>query len=125
MDLGSPEKRSLPGVSCRGGGIGRHAILRGWWAKARGSSNLPLGTIIKFHGKVGDDIGVSVHVRLPEGVESAGSFAWIIVSCDNQKKTVESVQSGSSSAVECFLAKEEVAGSNPVFRSSDFVRAAV
>ena len=28
----------------RGGGIGRHDILRGWWAKARGSSNLPLGT---------------------------------------------------------------------------------
>jgi hypothetical protein len=27
------------------------------------------------------------------------------------------VKGGSSSAVECFLAKEEVAGSNPVFRS--------
>jgi hypothetical protein len=52
-------------------------------------------------------------------------FVWIAVSCGKRKKAVESVQSGSSSAVECFLAKEEVAGSNPVFRSSDFVRAAV
>jgi hypothetical protein len=45
--------------------------------------------------------------------------------CENQRKAVESAQSGSSSAVECFLAKEEVAGSNPVFRSSKFVVAAV
>jgi hypothetical protein len=37
--------------------------------------------------------------------------------CENRKKAVKSAQSGSSSAVECFLAKEEVAGSNPVFRS--------
>ena len=49
----------------------------------------------------------------------------MIVACENQKKAVESAQSGSSSAVECFLAKEEVAGSNPVFRSSKFVVAAV
>jgi hypothetical protein len=54
-----------------------------------------------------------------------GEIIWIVVSCDNQKKAVESAQSGSSSAVECFLAKEEVAGSNPVFRSSDFVGGAV
>ena len=53
---------------------GRHAILRGWWAHARRSSNLLLGTM-----------------------------------------TV--LASGSSSAVECLLAKEEVASSNLVFRS--------
>ena len=52
-------------------------------------------------------------------------FAWITVACQKWKKSVESVESGSSSAVECFLAKEEVAGSNPVFRSSAFVDAAV
>ena len=38
--------------------------------------------------------------------------------CGNREKTVKFIQSGSSSAVECFLAKEEVAGSNPVFRST-------
>ncbi len=38
--------------------------------------------------------------------------------CVNREKTVEFTQSGSSSAVERFLAKEEVAGSNPVFRST-------
>ena len=42
------------------------------------------------------------------------------LACGNQKKAVKFIQSGSSSAVECFLAKEEVAGSNPVFRSSKF-----
>ncbi len=40
--------------------------------------------------------------------------------CGNREKTVKFIQSGSSSAVERFLAKEEVAGSNPVFRSSKF-----
>jgi hypothetical protein len=29
---------------CRSGGIGRHAILRGWWATARASSILAFGT---------------------------------------------------------------------------------
>jgi hypothetical protein len=47
------------------------------------------------------------------------------LACENQKKAVKSAQSGSSSAVECFLAKEEVAGSNPVFRSSKLVVVAV
>jgi hypothetical protein len=42
------------------------------------------------------------------------------LACGNREKTVKSIQSGSSSAVECFLAKEEIAGSNPVFRSSKF-----
>jgi hypothetical protein len=49
----------------------------------------------------------------------------VILACENQEKAVESAQSGSSSAVECLLAKEEVAGSNPVFRSSEFLAAAV
>jgi hypothetical protein len=40
--------------------------------------------------------------------------------CGNREKTVKSIKSGSSSAVECFLAKEKVAGSNPVFRSTKF-----
>ena len=53
---------------------GRHAILRGWWAYARRSSNLLLGTM-------------------------------------------NALASGSSSAVERLLAKEEVASSNLVFRS--------
>lgn len=35
---------SAPAIS-RGGGTGRHAILRGWWAKAYRSSSLLLGTI--------------------------------------------------------------------------------
>jgi len=34
---------------------GRHAILRGWWAQARRSSNLLLGTIF-------DIMGASTHV---------------------------------------------------------------
>jgi hypothetical protein len=42
------------------------------------------------------------------------------LACGSPKKAVKFIQSGSSSAVECFLAKEEVAGSNPVFRSSKF-----
>jgi hypothetical protein len=31
-----------------GGGIGRHATLRGWWALARVSSSLVLGTTNRF-----------------------------------------------------------------------------
>ena len=49
----------------------------------------------------------------------------MILACENQKKAVKSAQSGSSSVVERLLAKEEVAGSNPVFRSSEFLAAAV
>ena len=45
----------------------------------------------------------------------------MILACENQKKAVKSAQSGSSSVVERLLAKEEVAGSNPVFRSSEFL----
>jgi hypothetical protein len=52
-------------------------------------------------------------------------FFGVVLACENRKNAVKSAQSGSSSAVECFLAKEEVAGSNPVFRSSKFVVAAV
>jgi hypothetical protein len=43
-----------------------------------------------------------------------------ILACSDREKAVKFIQSGSSSAVERFLAKEEVAGSNPVFRSSKF-----
>ena len=39
--------------------------------------------------------------------------------CPRREKTVKSNTSGSSSAVEYFLAKEGVAGSNPVFRSTE------
>ena len=38
---------------CRGGGIGRHAILRGWWAKACKSSSLFLGTTRAAPGGAG------------------------------------------------------------------------
>jgi hypothetical protein len=57
--------------------------------------------------------------------QSAARFYRILVACDNREKALESGQSGSSSAVECLLAKEEVAGSNPVFRSSKTVIVAV
>ena len=43
-----------------------------------------------------------------------------VLDCQNREKAVKFIQSGSSSAVERFLAKEEVAGSNPVFRSIEF-----
>jgi hypothetical protein len=69
----TPAKFISLGLQCRGGGIGRHAILRGWWAQARRSSNLLLGTNI-----------------------SAEVVQWL----------------------ERLLAKEEVASSNLVFRSS-------
>jgi hypothetical protein len=53
----------------RGGGIGRHAILRGWWAKARGSSNLPLGTKTTIkHCLQNRAVADSVGVKRAEGV---------------------------------------------------------
>jgi hypothetical protein len=50
------------------------------------------------------------------GVQISPSAPKLI--CSDRKKAVQSVWGGSSSAVEYFLAKEGVAGSNPVFRSS-------
>ena len=35
---------SLQPQKCPGGGIGRHATLRGWWEYSRASSTLVLGT---------------------------------------------------------------------------------
>ena len=54
-------------------------------------------------------------------IDSSRSHRWVLVSVVRSVVCLALITSGSSSAVERLLAKEEVASSNLVFRSSLFV----
>ena len=94
---------------CRGGGIGRHAILRGWWAQARRSSSLLLGTFSGWRcwGKGTNKFTFQRNIQRSKGVGLSSR------NLEPERK------SGSSSVVERLLAKEKVGGSNPLFRSRE------
>ena len=58
----------------RGGGIGRHAVLRGQWAKARRSSNLLLGTTLRTSGQYNQGAGATQDNRRQANGDVAKRF---------------------------------------------------
>jgi hypothetical protein len=56
----------------------------------------------------------------PHGIESSTAIVHGPLHCPEVHVYNQFQQSGSSSVVECFLAKEDVAGSTPVSRSKQY-----